>query len=580
VVPAVELAAARVVENGPKFPKKLPPGNHVKQDPPEKHPLPAWAQILISGFGTLLLFGIWWKIMSARNNPVPRGDSERLAVVLQDALEKVRSLEEQLETRQEVNDMFEDSENEDEPLDATATAERAALDRQRAESRRTREIHEAAARTAEQSQKLIDGADRVQKEFTAALGQTRDYLEDFAKIETSGIYSDLNKAVAEPSANFKKWEPPSWMTDEGTLRLPPLMQLVSGVFATSQIRLARYFNRGGATLDMILIALSVVTFVLNWKKRCGDPLLWVWHIGLLSLSVIDLIVRTMIVRKATKSIEFLMQGRTVLEKEDSNANGGGMLEVFASFQRKSSRFFDAFFKYSNLMESWPSFFSNVLNVLGLIWGAVGLGISVENILVDSLDCDATLAMHYMHTYSFFFVMLLTWKVLGLLQWILDAISGSRHVRTPIVKMAKHCDDESLKGMPIVMSFVQSFVLKDSSDFYSMKSRKAVQELMELEEEAKQLEERLRHRKNLRQQLKERSQNADTEQDFMDRSQRRVTNVLDEIKPIVGLIASNATTTTTSTGPDPAAAGSGKLEQARRTSTAGSAEGPEGNTESF
>lgn len=278
---------------------------------------------------------------------------------------------------------------------------------------------------------------------------------------------------------------------------------------------------------------------------------WVWHIGLLSLTATDTLCRFIIVRSASESLEFLRDGRAELDKAEGNA-GSGMFEFLGSFQRRSSKFFDAFFKYHTIVESWSYSLASVCSFLALVWGGVGLAISIQDAVEDSLACGARLAVLYLHVYSFIYVMLLSWNLMGVGLWILHFISGSDLVRTPLVKMAKSCDDDTMKGMPIVLSLAQSFVLKDSSEVYSLKARQVLREICELQDQCKELEDRLGVRQRAKEQIEELHGQIPSQQEFADRCQRRVTSGLDELKPIVGLIAANVTTTS---GPDPTAAGS-------------------------
>lgn len=517
---------------------------------PEKHPLPAWAQIIIGILVMLVITGTYSIVASKLRSPLPAGaDHEALLEALQQALDKAEHLELELEGRQEVDEMFSDTDDDE----ATDKEQRAAEEA----DRRKREIQEAAAKIADAPEALTSCAHRVQGAFLETMDGARGRVENFARLESSEVYSRVQAAVEEHSESIPRWVPPDWMTQEGTFVLPPLMQLISGLTATSQIRLIRFFNQKNLMLSGILIILSVATFAVDWNKRCADKMVWVWHIGLLSLTSVDTAFRIAIIRRASKGLDHLRLERLALEKESAASSGIGnaVFDFFGDIKRRSSKFFDAFFRYQLIVESWSYSLAHFFSFLSLGWGGVGLAITIHDIIADSLACDANFAVRYLHVYSFIYVVLLTWNILGVILWITFLVSGSKYVHGPLIQLAKYIDDDMMQGMPVSLSLVQSFVLKDSADLLSLKARQVLHEIEEVQKQIVDLEERLRLRKRYRERVHELNQQAPTEEEFMERCQDRVTSGLDEIRPLVGLVAANVTTTQ---GPDPTAAGSTTL----------------------
>jgi len=516
--------------------------------------LPAWAQAIITGLVMLICIAIYFTVVKMIYNPVPsRADSEKLSALLQETIEKVHQLEDQMETRREVNAMFEADEGEEGEQGEQASAQ------EREDRERNRVILEAASRLAEQSEKLQESSLKIQQKFGEVMEAGRGHMEDFAKKESAEMYEEVKKAVEEDAEKVPRWEPPSWLTEEGHLHVPPLMQIISGMFATSQIRLTRYFNSCCITVGGILIILSVVVFVVDWKKKCEEPNVWIWHIGFASISLLDIICRCIVVSRCTSGIDWLARQRQDLDKQ---GGGGGIMDTIADFKRRTASFFDAFFQYHTVTESWAYSLTQFTSVLAMLWGGFGVYVSISDVVPDTLKCQARVALTYMHVYAFLYVILITWQLLVVIVWSLQVLSGSKFVRMPIIQAAKSIDDDSMKGMPIMLSLVQSFVLKDSAEVYSMKARQVLRDIHELETSLEKAEHDLIQRKYARDVMHERSLEAPDEKEFMDRCNKRVMTGLDELKPLVGLIAANVQTTTVG-GPDPTAAGSSGLPPPRK-----------------
>merc|ERR1719443_797064 len=124
-----------------------------------------------------------------------------------------------------------------------------------------------------------------------------------------------------------------------------------------------------AGLSMAIV--SIVTFAVDWNRKCKDPAVWIWQIGFLSITVLDVTCRFWVVRNATSYLHELENTRHELDsdKEEHRAEGG-FLGYFSGFQSGMSHYFDGFFKYTVLTESWPYFFAKILTVLAWIWGGV------------------------------------------------------------------------------------------------------------------------------------------------------------------------------------------------------------------
>merc|ERR1719356_614152 len=107
--------------------------------------------------------------------------------------------------------------------------------------------------------------------------------------------------------------------------------------------------------------------------------------------------------------------------------------------------------------------------------------------------------------------MLTWNILACILSITNEISNSNVVATVMIKQAKSMDDELSYGLPVWLTLVQSFVLKNSSDALGLSERQVRDELRKLNERMREIDETSRYRRRSLERLKERAKQSETEQ---------------------------------------------------------------------
>merc|ERR1719498_1228845 len=90
----------------------------------------------------------------------------------------------------------------------------------------------------------------------------------------------------------------------------------------------------------------------------------------------------------------------------------------------------------------------LMSFISLFWGCLGMYITIEDIVQDTLTCDAKIILWFMHTYSWFFLLFLTWTALGLVFWLVQKLSSSTLVSAPVMEAAKKSDSEVPFKLPI------------------------------------------------------------------------------------------------------------------------------------
>jgi hypothetical protein len=504
----------------------------------EDHPLPPWAQVLIGIVTMLVVAGTVSHIKAICTAPVPRSaDSERLAVVLAETMDKVEILEKQLEERYAIVDAA--AQFDDDP--ETAAAKQQERETQEQQIARAKEYHAAAEKVVEQKEQILAQAAALHSSFKEAVVVSRERVEDFGREEAKQIYAEMNKAVGE--REIPQWAPPSWMAvteDESAISIPPVTQLVAGAFAPSRIRWVRYTSGWTQLLCTILATSAVIVFLVDRKRPCRDQMVWIWLYGLFTLCMISFFCGGTIIYWCTVELNHLHDKR---EEEEKNAaaamTGIGLFDMIANLRRGSLGFFEAYFRLHSVIDSWLYEFMQIVFFVDLCWNGFGLYITIADVLVDELACDAKSVLTFLHVNSCMYVVFMSWSLIVVLLSITNSLGSSSQASIAIIKAAKAADKSLFKNLPVVLSFVQSYILKNSSEALGLTERQVRDELRNLYERERELEEKLRLRKRVCDRIhREEALGGSSEAEFMERSERRLQTILEQAKPLVGLLAAN------------------------------------------
>jgi len=124
-----------------------------------------------------------------------------------------------------------------------------------------------------------------------------------------------------------------------------------------------------------------------------------------------------------------------------------------------------------------------------------------------LTCDAKIILWFMHVYSWFFLLFLTWTLLALFIWFLQKLAGFTFVTAPIMSRAKDADEEVPFQLPIFQTIARSFILRDSSTMLRIKARQVDKDCAYLESEVEEIKLKLANRKEYLDQLEAKRQKA-------------------------------------------------------------------------
>lgn len=328
---------------------------------------------------------------------------------------------------------------------------------------------------------LLQRATHASNTFQEGVEGIKVRMEDMAKKEAAELVERMKVAMdtnTEVPQGLPEWA--SFLDfSEYEVEPPPVALLIAGMLAPAQLRSTRNQCKSTIAWDTIMVSAATIALILDWKKACGDTLVMVFFFGFLGLNVLDLLCRTLILMHAARAV------RAIEEEEEAHkppSTGNSIWDAYNSIRMNSRQFFKALFQYDNLLNSWSYLFTKYVSLISAIWGAIGLYTSIANVVMDETQCDKKVTLYFMHVYSFFYLMFLLINLASLLFWILQRLSESNRVSSVVVGFAKSWDKEVPLGIPVFMTLVQAFVLRNSNDMLRVKAQQIAADITILEAE--------------------------------------------------------------------------------------------------
>merc|ERR1719421_406906 len=110
--------------------------------------------------------------------------------------------------------------------------------------------------------------------------------------------------------------------------------------------------------DIVILTVLVVVFIVDWKRHCADKEVWIWVIGFLAIVSLDFCGQFFIIRWSDYALYSLKCAREEVEKANAVKTGNGLFDTFAFLRRGSGGYFNAYFRYKGICDSWLYFALN------------------------------------------------------------------------------------------------------------------------------------------------------------------------------------------------------------------------------
>lgn len=505
--------------------------------------LPGWASVLVAGVAAALIMIIFSSVGSRLAHPLPffASGEHIMKDRIECAREKVRALEAAVEAKK-AQEKYEKEEEERKAREALEGPQPDGPSHDELVGEmlyRTQEVQRQAVGAVNDSIKqaapLLARAAHVQAVFQKTVHEVQARGSDMALKEASNLYGKLKGAVgddSEPSlagmaieSSMAGDDLPAWLKfngddDESNADPPPFALLLSGMFAPAQLKLARNGCNSQILWNSMMLAVCTACLTIDERHGCPDKMVWAWIFGMLIANGLDVICCSFIASRCATAIGKLQ------DDEDANARikktGNIIWDSYIMLQANSGRFFKAYFEYQNVVDSYIYTLQKFLTLVSTIWGCFGLYVSIHDIIEDSLECDAKIVLWFMHCYSFFFLLFITWSIVGLLLWALKRLSSMQCVSVPILAAAKDSDDEVPFRMPVFQTLVRAFVLRDNNTMLLVKAGQLQEEVTNLEKEIAETQTKMGYRQAYLKELEHKQkQAASNEKILIDRYKEQV-----------------------------------------------------------
>lgn len=491
--------------------------------------LPGWAAVLIAGVSAALIMIIFTTVGARLAHPLPffASGEQLMKDRIEQAREKVRALEAAVEAKkaQEQYEKEEEERKAREAIEGPAPSGPSHDELVGEMLYRTQEVQKQAVGAVNDSIKqaapLLARAAHVQHVFKQSVTGVQDRVGEMALKEASNLYSKMKEAVGsdenptlaglalDSSLGSANDGLPDWFKfgedDGGETDPPPFALLLSGMFAPAQLKWSRSQCNTQIIWNSMMLAISTACLTIDNRHGCPDKMVWAWIFGMLAINALDVICCSYIAANCATAIGSLQ------DDEDATARirktGNVIWDSYIMLQANSGHFFKAYFAYQNVQDSWVFSIQKILTFVATLWGAFGMWISIEDIVEDSLTCDARVVLWFMHTYSFFFLLFITWNIVGLVLWILKKMSGCNCVSAPLLAMAKDSDQEVPFKMPIFQTLTRAFVLRDNNQMLILRAGQLEKEVTDLEKTIEDTKSKLENRKYYLEELEAKRLNA-------------------------------------------------------------------------
>jgi hypothetical protein len=476
--------------------------------------LPTWAAVIVGGIVAAIIVVTSNTVGNRLAHPLPffATEDQNTRDQIEQAKEKVRLLEIALEERREKERILADQE-------ARRAAGEALLSKNPNEDEllgevlcRTDKVQEAFVGGFNNSFKhaapLLARASHVQRVFDRNVAQVQDRASDVTLREFGKLYKQMQDATGdgkteESTADAGGYDLPNWFVlgDDNDADPPPFALLLGGMFAPAQIKTVKNQCTSQIVWNSVLLSTCAAIAILDMHHTCKEIELKIWFVGIFLINLVDIACCAFIASKCASQLIDLQ------DVEDNTSRirptGNGIWDMYIHLQANSGQFFKGYMAYQGIIDGNVYTCEKALSAFSLLWGVFGVYFSMVNIVEDTLSCDAKVAVWFLHTYSAIFVLFASWTIFGLALWILNKLSHSTVVTTPLMKAAKKSDQETPFKLPVFQILLRSFILRDSCTMLHIKALTAKQDVQKMEYDLQETRQRLSERKQYLDQLEER-----------------------------------------------------------------------------
>lgn len=286
-------------------------------------------------------------------------------------------------------------------------------------------------------------------------------------------------------------------TAESLLSLPfPLV--LAGMLAPLQLQFLYSWSSVALSCQALLFLGLAIATAIDHGKTCGEGRLWVWTYGMLSILGSAALLRwrqRRLVGAAMQDLDKQHDASDELTSEladDLVGTHGAIGKLWNLLTTSSKDYFGALIALDDVVRSRSFHLLQVLGVLSLAWGGIGVYQVIWHVVVQSEHCDALTMRFVVRVYAFFYVALFLWMVVGIFLLLAGVLAASESTLLSTFLLRKtFAFDEvySPAGLPVLTIVVRAIFMRNDRDKAALQASLVRQELAELRASAESLKER-------------------------------------------------------------------------------------------
>eukprot|EP00929_Paragymnodinium_shiwhaense_P097969 TRINITY_DN59531_c0_g1_i1.p1 TRINITY_DN59531_c0_g1~~TRINITY_DN59531_c0_g1_i1.p1 ORF type:complete len:891 (-),score=243.76 TRINITY_DN59531_c0_g1_i1:125-2743(-) len=263
---------------------------------------------------------------------------------------------------------------------------------------------------------------------------------------------------------------------------PPLSILIGAVMARSQVQQMQYSSWSAALFHSLFFIIGFGIFFMDKGRPCGDIRVQVWMVGMLLWNAVLVVCNAAMQRRCETVLKADDAAFAEREMRLGPAQPDNLLGALWKFQQNRAGFLNLLVRLDELENSTLSALTLALGLVSWCWDLYSVYIVQHDIVTMELHCNKRELVLFVETYAFIVVVLLLYKLLSVFTLLFRICKGTRFMTRLLVTTARSLDDSVFRGLPVVLTLLRAFLIRDTSSLLVLEEDQIKQSIAELEKQ--------------------------------------------------------------------------------------------------
>lgn len=343
---------------------------------------------------------------------------------------------------------------------------------------------------AEQAQQVMDSnmallaqAQRAKETLQRGLHDAKSQLQEHLMAQSQVLIQQVKAALDpdSPVAAASGADLRDLLSVENVRKLAPMFGLiVTGSFAPPRIKAMEASCNASLVKNGIILAVCAGVGAADRDSQCAVLALWVWIIGISSMSLLACLMSIIVKGKCATALASLEHQMTLIKPSNT---GIPLMDALHSLRNSGGYYMKAMVAYDQIIESSAYTWGQLTFGIYMLIGAIAVYLSNYRNSDLVMTCQADHILGFLHVFSFLYILLFTYSMFGLFVWAIGLCIGGKNslITKAIIAIAREMDNANPGKLPIFLTLVGSFVLRDGSNVYKAQAEFLSMELEYLQE---------------------------------------------------------------------------------------------------